>query len=366
MIEDVDKDENCVTKEHMEEDQETYARILPASSIEKRISAMEEKLDILLNKCAQLESDNQQLTKELALKKDGSKSNKVEASFDEEENLHNLKKRGFIRPGPQVQSESKSNKSVVTCEECNCVLESQGLLDAHKQIHVKPTHKCETCDKAFISKSEFDVHQKTKHIVDMKKKSKQYNCEDCPFQGENGLELKRHISRTQHTPSDYVEECYTCKKEFNSYFLLMNHRKLEHPSTKTCRFFLKKACIFVADECWYKHQSTTEVKPEVEGSNHGCKYCDFKGAQKSDLMKHMKEYHLKTVAKCRNYLQQNCNLPESICWFMHQEQNDVANESPDQYIIPDEGSDLPGMVDDNHDEKDSVFTRFTKRPHQIK
>ena len=129
LIEDVDKDENCVTKEHMEEDQETYARILPASSIEKRISAMEEKLDILLNKCAQLESDNQQLTKELALKKDGSKSNKVEASFDEEENLHNLKKRGFIRPGPQVQSESKSNKSVVTCEECNCVLESQGLLD---------------------------------------------------------------------------------------------------------------------------------------------------------------------------------------------------------------------------------------------
>jgi hypothetical protein len=175
--------------------------------------------------CAQLERDNQQLTKELALKKNGSTSG-VEASLDDEENLHNLKKRGFTRPGPQVQSESKSIKSVVTCEECNCVLESQGLIE---QIHVKLTHKCETCDKDFISKSEFHVHQKTKHIADMKSKTKQYNYEDCPFQGENGLELKRHISRTQHTPSDYVEECYTCKKEFKSYFLLMNHRKLEHP-----------------------------------------------------------------------------------------------------------------------------------------
>ena len=46
---------------------------------------------------------------------------------------------------------------------------------------------------------------------------------------------------------------------------------------------------------------------------------------------------------------------------MHQEQNDVANESPDQYIIPDEGSDLPGMVDDNHDEKDSFFYKVHKK-----
>jgi K+/H+ antiporter YhaU regulatory subunit KhtT len=47
LIEDGDKDENCVTKEQTEENKETDARILLSSSIEKRISAMEEKLDVL-------------------------------------------------------------------------------------------------------------------------------------------------------------------------------------------------------------------------------------------------------------------------------------------------------------------------------
>ena len=60
--------------------------------------------------------------------------------------------------------------------------------------------------------------------------AKQYNCEDCPFQGENGLELKKHIMRTKHCPSVSIEKCYTCKKEFPSYWHLMNHRKAEHPS----------------------------------------------------------------------------------------------------------------------------------------
>ena len=124
---------------------------------------------------------------------------------------------------------------------------------------------------------------------------------------------------------------------------------------------MKNACIWEADRCWYKHQSTTEEKPEVEGSNHSCKYCDFKCGQKSDLMKHMKEYHSKSVAKCRNYLQKNCNLPESICWFMHHERNDEANVSPDEYVIPDEESDSPGMDDDDNDEKDSVFYKVHEK-----
>ena len=141
----------------------------------------------------------------------------------------------------------------------------------------------------------------------------------------------------------------------------MNHRKLEHPSTKTCRFFLKNACIFQTDECWYKHQSITEAKTEFEGSTHDCKICDFKGAQKSDLMKHMKEHHPKSVAICRNYLQKNCDLPGSVCWFMHQERNDEVNKSHEKHATSDEGSDLPGMVDGNNDEKDSVFYKAQEK-----
>ena len=116
-----------------------------------------------------------------------------------------------------------------------------------------PTHKCTKCEEIFVNEAERVKHTQIKHRARDQSKVKQYNCKDCPFQGENGLELKRHVMRTKHTPSEYKEQCYTCKKEFESYFHLMNHRKVEHPSNKVCRYFRKKVCIFEAGECWYSH-----------------------------------------------------------------------------------------------------------------
>ena len=71
----------------------------------------------------------------------------------------------------------------------------------------------------------------------MQLKTPQYNCKTCEVQGDNSLVLKQHIQRTEHVPNEHDEKCYTCKKVFQGYFQLMNHRKLEHPSTKQCRYF---------------------------------------------------------------------------------------------------------------------------------
>ena len=82
-----------------------------------------------------------------------------------------------------------------------------------------------------------------------------------PCVGVNlSLQLKRHIQRTMHTPSDSVEECFTCKKEFSGYWNLMNRRRVEYPSKRKCRCFLKNECNFDDDKCWYRH----EFEPKYE------------------------------------------------------------------------------------------------------
>ena len=178
------------------------------------------------------------------------------------------------------------------------------------------------CDVEFVTKRELESHMKT-HIGTL---TKQYNCNDCAFQGENGLELKRHIQRTQHVASDYIEECYTCKQKFASYWQLMNHRKIEHPSSKKCRYFQNDQCKFDEETCWYKHES----KKMQEGESHlifQCNACEKKFLEKSDLMKHKKTEHAEVVSKCRAFDQGNCFVDAKSCWFVHEQKKNEQKES---------------------------------------
>ena len=64
-----------------------------------------------------------------------------------------------------------------------------------------------------------------------------------------------------------------------------------------------------------------------------CNECEKEFVQKPDLMKHIKKYHSKTVAKCRDYRTGNCNLADDTCWFMHEEKPNKGNESTDEEEI---------------------------------
>ena len=164
--------------------------------------------------------------------------------------------------------------------------------------------------------------------ISITERPREYNCEDCPFQGNNGLELKKHVQRTKHNPSEYLEKCYSCKKEFTSYWHLMNHRKSEHPSSKACRFFLTGKCIFDSEACWFKHViKTSEELVKDNSSAFPCNQCESVFDSKMDIMKHLKAIHKCKVAKCRNFEQGNCNLPDLSCWFVHDEEEIKSNLS---------------------------------------
>ena len=48
-----------------------------------------------------------------------------------------------------------------------------------------------------------------------------------------------------------------CKKVFDDYYNLMDHRKTSHPSNKKCRYFPTN-CKF-GSKCWYVHEDMIEV-----------------------------------------------------------------------------------------------------------
>ena len=172
---------------------------------------------------------------------------------------------------------------------------------------------------------------KTNHVEEGGEKIKQYNCKDCPFQGENGLELKRHIQRTKHRPSEHIEECYTCKKEFSSYWDLMNHRKTEHPSSRPCRYFVNDECRFDSEKCWYRHVDNSKHESREIELNLQCNVCDDNFNLRSDLMSHKKTKHPDKVSKCKLFSQGNCTSDENSCWFVHQteQKEDEAMDTRD-------------------------------------
>ena len=267
----------------------------------------------------------------------------------------NFKQSGFKRSSPHEESVPKLKELKFSCKKCKCTLESQGMLNAHMETHKQSGYKCEKCKEIFTTEVQFENHMKTDHNEEVKIKTKQYNCEDCPFQGENGVELKKHVQRTSHNPSECTEECYTCKKEFVSYWHLMNHRRTEHPSNKLCRYFQDESCRFDAETCWYKHEN--KVKPDSGKLSNTCKCteCEHIFSDKGNLMKHMKTDHPKIVPMCRNFLQGNCNLSDNSCWFNHEkddrnmnvEENELNNSvfhmAPEK-IPPDQISLLMTMI----------------------
>ena len=89
----------------------------------------------------------------------------------------------------------------------------------------------------------------------------EFNCNTCDFQDNKRKGLKDHLEAAPgHKPCPKEYECRDCKKVFNSYYNLMNHTSVEHPTKKACRYFKEGKCNFLDEDCWYSHERTSSVK----------------------------------------------------------------------------------------------------------
>ena len=219
---------------------------------------------------------------------------------------------------PQAQPDGNGEDENHHCNLCAKAFDSEDLLNAHKRTHSPINFPCNKCGKEFVKDVQLDMHIKTNHMEN-KKQTKQFNCEDCSFQGTTSLELKKHTKITYHNPSPYTEQCHTCSKEFKSYKEMMDHRKIEHPSKRLCRYFKEGTCIFENEKCWWRHSSKLE-EPLENLFPHNCQGCEMIFKTQNEMMKHKKREHRHLVSKCQKFMQGICDLNENSCWFLHTEQ----------------------------------------------
>ena len=107
-------------------------------------------------------------------------------------------------------------------------------------------------------------------------------------------------------------KCHTCDQEFISKWNLMNHRRENHPSSKTCRYFLTNTCKFTDGQCWYKHENVRATDTENATGNIenklisiNCFVCGKSFENRKQMMEHKNIEHPSNII-CRDYLQNKC------------------------------------------------------------
>ena len=127
-----------------------------------------------------------------------------------------------------------------------------------------------------------------------------WDCNECSFQSEEEFRLVRHIE------ASHKITCYTCKNTFTSFSEMIEHKRVNHPSTKKCNTF--PACVN-GDRCLYIHDGAVVNNEDVEA--HGrqpygeegkitCRTCQGDFKDKHDIMVHRKREHLNIVGVCKN------------------------------------------------------------------
>ena len=345
--------------------------------LETRIGSLEDKLGILNARCEKLEEENRILSERLDLLRNGACSDNLkqcETTENHQTDLENKKAKvettqiyceqcGLLHESKKCLAEhekthedlkdvcqlceekfgtiemlkkhmetkhgdnSKLMMEKLNCTNCDQLFETKEHFEEHMKTHESMERKCEVCEIIFKTKRGLDNHMKTKHDEKKEYKIKQFNCDDCPFQGYSGIGLKKHILVTGHEPAKNEEECYTCGEVFKSYWHLADHRKVEHPSKKTCRYFLKGTCFFDEVKCLYNHDKRMEKESDTESINYACRECDFVTKSKNDLMYHIKNVHTESLSVCRKFREGKCERSEIFCWFSH----DMKKQKNDEH-----------------------------------
>ena len=166
--EEIGKEEESINMEEVvieEEEMNQEENLLnEKEGFEERIIELENKCNqrivALEKKCESLETEKKELISKMEIIR-GSKKD-IDKENEDERVLFNYKNSGHNKVNPQTYHESKSKKLEFACKECDCRLESAGLLTAHMKSH-KEKYQCEHCDTVFWTNLHLENHVKYNH-----------------------------------------------------------------------------------------------------------------------------------------------------------------------------------------------------------
>ena len=182
--------------------------------------------------------------------------------------------------------------------------------------------KCDECIFETTSNSSLEEHVSLKHIQPRSNVTEdEFNCKSCDFQTTSEHHLKKHFT-LKHTlkvlkPDEEIR-CRNCGETFLWKNNLMKHRKVSHANfVANCKNYQEEKCPFSSEKCWWNHNLKLEL--ENKAAAVVCYVCDEKFESKSELMFHRKNKHEERVRACIRFLEKNCRLQDSFCWFLHKE-----------------------------------------------
>ena len=148
---------------------------------------------------------------------------------------------------------------------------------------------------------------------------KVYMCGDCDYIADCIHDFNDHT----HSPDEDHEDfsCNFCNENFQTLGEVMKHNKAIHTSSvQHCRQYLENDCSF-GKNCWFLHwESFKNSDPSFK-----CNFCEQKFRTQNAFREHMKIFHIENVSNCKN--ENECKFGPRKCWFIHQENIDIAYQN---------------------------------------
>ena len=212
---------------------------------QKKIKEDSEARVLLENRVATLEEYCRRLESLLREKDEGASKTKVPDKIAQDETQEEEFKLVRRRRNKQQQTVIDMNVSEAVSEA------------------IEP-HPCKNCTGVFETETELRNHENKYHKEEEEEEDAEessWTCTGCDFQSNVMEDFAKHCIETGHENCHHDSKCKTCKQTFPTYDAVIEHRRVEHPSTKKCKDF--RNCP-KGDTCLYIHE---EQNMEVETVN---------------------------------------------------------------------------------------------------
>ena len=109
--------------------------------------------------------------------------------------------------------------------------------------------------------------------------------------------------------------CKFCEENFELKSEVMKHSKREHSkSVSICWNFLAGCCEYEDSFCWFVHEKTLV---NMMCTLLTCNICDLTFKSRQEYLKHRKLFHVEIVPECKKKMDGTCQYGDAKCWFKH-------------------------------------------------
>jgi hypothetical protein len=155
---------------------------------------------------------------------------------------------------------------------------------------------------------------------------------DCNFCGErfssedilteHKSEKHRDESASYKQPNEaksfrkkFTFTCKFCEEDFDLKSELMKHSKMEHTkSLSVCWNFVAGCCDYEESFCWFAHEKN---KVNMMCTYSKCNIYDLTLKSRPEYLKHRKQFHIDIVPECKNKMNGACQYGNTNCWFKY-------------------------------------------------